>query len=603
LVERLEQIGKQVIQVKAGESFAKLGDCQYVLNPQENHGYEALLNDLRVLDRLPKTIVHLWNVTRNEHQQNESLLERLDESQNLGIFSLLALAQAIGKMPGNNNFRIEIVSNNLHEVTGEESLDPEKATILGPCKVIPLEYANTQCRSIDMSLPDLTSTSKEKAINQLLAELSSDSPDSIVAYRGHYRWVPSFEAVHLADTNLRSARLRKNGVYLIVGGLGGIALELAQYMARAVQAKMILTARSEFPARGDWTHWLDTHDENNNTSQKIKKLMAIEDAGGEVFITQADIVDLKKMKEIFFKSLERFGRINGVIHNAGVIDQAGMIQRRSREMTAGGLESKVRGTLVLNKVLQETDTQLDFLCLFSSIASELYHNRFGQVSYVAANSFLDVYAYYKTSKESTFTVTINWDDWQGIGMSAQAREQFAEKFGGEQLGDPLDKFTPAEGITVFKRIMNNSFPRVVVSTRDFGIRLSHDLSVSSPFLKAASNADLSKQQHSRPDLSSTYVAPSNEMEKTIVGIWQEVLGVEDVGIDDDYFELGGDSLMAAQFIARLQEAFEVEIPLQTLFEAPTVKSMVERIETLLWANQGTKDTFGQSEINLVEGEI
>jgi acyl carrier protein len=225
------------------------------------------------------------------------------------------------------------------------------------------------------------------------------------------------------------------------------------------------------------------------------------------------------------------------------------------------------------------------------------------VSYVAANSFLDAYAYFKTSNEDTFTVTINWDDWKGVGMSAQAREEFAQKFDGEPLGDPLDKFTPSEGITVFERILRSRFPRVVVSTRDLGIRLSHDLSVSSPFLKAASSTDLSKQRHSRPNLSNEYVAPGNEMEKTIAAIWQELLGVENVGIDDDYFELGGDSLMAAQFISRLREAFEVEIPLQTLFEAPTVKSMVDKIEMLLWANQGIKNPLDEEGAVLVEGEI
>ena len=127
--------------------------------------------------------------------------------------------------------------------------------------------------------------------------------------------------------------------------------------------------------------------------------------------------------------------------------------------------------------------------------------------------------------------------------------------------------------------------------------------MSSPFLNAASNVYLSKQQHSRPNLSNEYVAPDNEMEKTIAGIWQELLGVETVGINDDYFELGGDSLMAAQLISRLREAFEVEIPLQTLFEASTVKRIADKIETLLWANQGTRDTFEQAGVDLVEGEI
>jgi acyl carrier protein len=74
----------------------------------------------------------------------------------------------------------------------------------------------------------------------------------------------------------------------------------------------------------------------------------------------------------------------------------------------------------------------------------------------------------------------------------------------------------------------------------------------------------------RPALEETFVAPRTPLEETLAGIWVEVLGVKQVGVYDDFFELGGHSLLAVQVVTRLNRRFDVEVPLHTLFEAPTV---------------------------------
>lgn len=86
--------------------------------------------------------------------------------------------------------------------------------------------------------------------------------------------------------------------------------------------------------------------------------------------------------------------------------------------------------------------------------------------------------------------------------------------------------------------------------------------------------------HTRPDLQTPYVAPSNEIEVIIADFWQELLNIERIGIYDNFFELGGHSLMAAQLIARLRKALMVEIPLQSIFESPTIAGLAEVAEEL-----------------------
>jgi amino acid adenylation domain-containing protein len=82
----------------------------------------------------------------------------------------------------------------------------------------------------------------------------------------------------------------------------------------------------------------------------------------------------------------------------------------------------------------------------------------------------------------------------------------------------------------------------------------------------------------RPELEETFVAPRTPVEEVLVGIWAEVLGLDKVGVQDNFFELGGHSLLATQVISRVRDAFSVELSLYSLFEAPTISSLGERIE-------------------------
>jgi acyl carrier protein len=81
----------------------------------------------------------------------------------------------------------------------------------------------------------------------------------------------------------------------------------------------------------------------------------------------------------------------------------------------------------------------------------------------------------------------------------------------------------------------------------------------------------------RPDLEKAFVASQNPVEEVLAGIWVEVLGLDQVGIHDNFFELGGHSLLATQVMSRVRESFQVELPLRTLFENPTVGSLAVQI--------------------------
>lgn len=543
LVQQLQQLGQNVITVKTGKEFNQLDSNTYAINPSQADDYLNLLRQLREQGKTPKTITHLWSLTQSQTLSWET-------TQNLGFYSLVYLAQAIGQQQISDTIQIVVIANHLHDITGEE-LSPEKTTILGACKVIPQEYPNISCRLVDILLP--TSTS-EDILEQLLAELTAELEESIIAYRNNYRWVQTFEPVTLEPATEDKIRLRQQGVYLITGGMGGIGLVLAEYLAKTVQAKLILLGRS-LPS----------------DNEKIKQLEAL---GAEALVLAADVTNEEQMHSAIAQSLERFGTIHGVIHTAGVAG-AGMIQLKTPEIAERVFAPKVQGTITLNNVLKNIN--LDFLVLCSSLSS--IQGGFGQVDYCAANTFLDTFAHWNSTKNNSFTVAINWDAWQEIGMAVNTTVPDAIKnWRDESLKNGI---LPTEGVDVFSRILANSLPQVIVSTQDLqaGIQQLNRIVLSSYFSqKPVNSIQEFASRHSRTLQENTYVAPRNEIEQTIANIWEELIGIEKVGIHDNFFELGGHSLLAVQTISRLREAFQVELPLRTLlFDAPTVSELANVI--------------------------
>ncbi|NJK58277.1 MAG: SDR family NAD(P)-dependent oxidoreductase [Pleurocapsa sp. SU_5_0] len=571
LVEQLKQQGQDVTTVKVGSKFTPLSKGVYTLNPQQSEDYNTLLGELLAQQKIPQAIVHLWSVTST--QQKLELTE-VEKAQERGFYSLLFLAQALGKQNLSEKLQITVVSNNMQSVTGEEPLSPDKATLLGPVKVIPQEYPNVSCRSIDVVLPPSGSWQEEKLVEQLLIELEVPISEQIIAYRGSSRWLQTFEAVRLGESLEETPRLREEGVYLITGGLGGIGLVLAEYLAKTVKAKLMLTGRSSFPARNEWSDWLATHDETDRVSSKLQKILNLENLGAEVSVIQADVTDFSQMSKALAQIQQQFGQLNGVIHAAGV-PGGGLIQRKTHEEVERILAPKIKGTLVLNSLIK--DIELDFLVLTSSTAAIL--GELGQVDYTGANAFLDAIAQHKFYRQKPFTLSINWEAWQKVGMATSTvRPQEIQ----EHFKDRLQQgILPEEGVKALTRLLGTELSQAVVSSIDFlklSERYQEQQDTDNKLISQLEKTNVSQPQHPRPQLSSNYVAPKNEVEKKIADIWQQLLGIETVGIYDNFFDLGGDSLVGIRLISRLKQEWEVEIAINYLFESPYVSELALVVE-------------------------
>jgi len=590
VVAALEQRGEDVVRVTAGEKLSQLGEREYELGIGNREEYEELLGELRGRGWQAQRVLHLWGVKRERgDERSASRGAAVEEAQMSGLYSLMYLAQALGKQLIEQAFaqqsemskiEIEVVTNSMREVNGEEELRPEKATVLGACLVIPQEYSGITCRSIDIELTEAGSRHELRLIEQLIAEFDAASVEAAVAYRGRHRWLERFEALRLPATPSLPVRLRPGGVYLMTGGLGGVALELSTYLARTVQAKLVLVGRSELPERTQWEQWLKSHDSADRTSRRIRKVRELEDLGAEVLVLQADVCEEEQMREVVREARKRFYRIDGVIHSAG-LPPAGLIQLKTPEMAAGVLAPKVKGTLILDRVLK--DTKLDFMILNSSVRS--YLGLPGGIDYTAANAFLDAFAHYRTmTQPDQLTVSINWDGWEETGMGVESRSRLntVER----EVG--IQEILSREGVDVFSRILGAALPQVVVSVHDFASRLAqHNARAATDHLEVLKRAHLARIEHPRPALETPYVAPRNEVERIIAEIWQDLLGIEKVGVHDNFFELGGDSVITLQVTAKVNRAGLGLTP-RLVFEHQTIDGLAKAAGTMnkILAEQG-----------------
>ena len=137
---------------------------------------------------------------------------------------------------------------------------------------------------------------------------------------------------------------------------------------------------------------------------------------------------------------------------------------------------------------------------------------------------------------------------------------------------------PGEGAPAFARAVTTGGPQIIVSSLDLPALIARTAE--------AEAARAEGQGFERPDLDTAFVAPRNDVERTLTGFWQELLGVAQVGVEDSFFDLGGHSLIAVRLFAMVKKAYRVDFPISILFEAPTIAACAALITSQLPAQTG-----------------
>jgi acyl transferase domain-containing protein len=553
LVNRLKAIGHDVTSVVIGEAYAEMHSDRIVIDPCAPDDYRRLLSGLERRGKRLQNVVHCWSLSKSRSRGSARCF---DEAQDRGYLSVLYFVKAAAKLDGTKTCSVRIVTDRLFAVLGEENVCAERAPLAALCKIVPQEFANFQCAVIDIGTDNKSRAGgRPDCADWVIAETLQEPDEPAIAYRGRCRLVQEFRPVSIGETGRPLRDLRRDGVYLIAGGLGRIGLGLADCLAKDYQARLLLISRKFFPEPSGWGAWLAEHEPAEPTSVQIRKIQAIEAAGGSVLVLKADVSNEAEVRRALAQGEGRFGAVNGVFHLAVETFHPSVrrpLSALDRSDFAVQVRPKVYGFYVLDKILRAR--VLDFGVLFSSNASTLGGAGFG--AYAAANAFLDhVVADQKHARKFDW-LTINWDGWLASNVGISEHDRSSGHI------DPY-AMSASEAVEALRRvIVSSTVPQVVVSTTKFEKRFD-------TWVRRRGARALSKLENDAPEEGARKnladrILPRTDLERALANIWEEVLGCHGIGVDDSFLDLGGDSLIGLRVLVRIRERFHVEIPLRVI---------------------------------------
>jgi amino acid adenylation domain-containing protein len=565
LIRFLHELGIQPIIVELGTKYVEQTAHYFQINPGEKDHYSYVFKKIKNELREP-IILHLYTCA---HSQGTILSSHEIEQQlELGFYSILYLTQAYIEHVGEHvPLKCAVITSGTQHVLGTETMLPINASLIGPCRVITQEHSALAFRLMDLNLDELNFYNKpllSHIIERCLHE-KWDSQHPIITYRNGYCWDIAYKEIKSIE---KRARFKDGGVYLLTGGLGGIALSFCEAITKKVtNPKFILCSRSSVIPELTWDNILQ--DLTHKDYEKVRRLKKLHDMGAILFFHQLDVTQLEPLLSIVHDYINRFGAINGVIHAAGVAGN-GLVQLKTKQAAEQVLMPKIHGTYNLAKVLQ--GISVDFIALMSSIA--VLTGERGQVDYCAANACLDAFASARLFP-AKFVVSLNWNTWRDVGMAVET-----------QRPDDVDYFdrgndiSPHEGQQLFLRAMETNNVNTVISNYE-------PEQYASMLQQTREGSKAAQIKITRQDLNimAHYLSPQNQIEEQLALIWQDNLGIDVVGVNDDFFVLGGHSLRALNLIEKINKTFASKLSIQHVYQAPTIMKLSELIHSELGAQR------------------
>jgi NAD(P)-dependent dehydrogenase (short-subunit alcohol dehydrogenase family)/acyl carrier protein len=547
------RVNGNLVKVHQGKSFKRIDRTAYHINPNNPDDYLEIFKSI-VKDGIDVNhIIHSWSVTGDIH---DTKTIAFDDYQILGYISLIYIAKSLSEIDSSEKIGMQVISSNIFDILGDEEIIAEKTTLLGAVRVIRQEKPN-----LDISILEIDDFDKNPQLisNWLLYRFEKPSDNFSTAIRGKYYWQQTFKKIDHSGNSL----LKSNGTYLITGGLGRIALVLADHLAKNYQANIILVDKFNIPPKNDWESYLSEDQNSADMTKRIEKLIKIDKIAESLTVINNDISSLEDLKTCIGNVLSEFKKIDGIIHAAGTVGggMVKLINDFNLNDYEDQIKPKINGTINISRTIKEL--QLDFVFVQSSLASLL--GGIGFSNYSAVNNFIDSFSLLKNreTKNGTKWISVNWDGWN-----------FDENTGAEGIN-------PDQGIELFeKALIENSRGNIIISTGDLNESVQKWIDGTHKNTDVDDEEKDSKSEnHERPDLDNEYVQPETDIEKQICQEWENLLGIEGIGVNDNFFDLGGDSLIGTQLVSRLRKIYNTDIPLVSVFENATVRGIAAILQS------------------------
>jgi acyl transferase domain-containing protein/thioesterase domain-containing protein len=435
----------------------------------------------------------------------------------LGTSSLLALARA-AQESGAPLRRVVAVSSGLEQIHGGEPLLAANSALLGPAAALD-QLAAAGCRTVDLDRAALSPRELPALAAALLGEAGDPGPERLAAYRGRQRWLRRQIRPRLPGSP--EPPLQSGATYALLDSADNAGRALAVELARRYAARVVIIG----PA-----------------SQGGARDSLIGGLRHPVIAMAADPSDPAQLQRALAQADGRYGPVRGLIHiGLGQPDPAGPPGLPAERPLRAALEQLARAIAGLGRAA--APLQLDFCALLLPHPAPGGAPRPGALAlWHAANALA------QQAAPGRGWMCLGWDGWR-----LQA----------ERAADLLQTCLGLRPLTQ--------------ATLDTPVAAPPQAPAPAAALAQAAAAAPAPAagRYPRPDLAQPYTAPRSALEQQLAGIWGAVLGIDPVGVHDNFFELRGDSLLALQLAARLQETGRRPLALRELFERPTVAGLAE----------------------------
>jgi NAD(P)-dependent dehydrogenase (short-subunit alcohol dehydrogenase family) len=406
-----------------------LGLAPQLMSLLQSQGAQVQLIDFLSDDALADTtapvdgFIHLWSLNLASAVPDVKRLFALLRGPLLKNLRHLLLAGGLGGDFG---------------VAGSGSGFSRGGGLAGFVKSVVKEFPALRAHCVDLDLAE----PPERLAQYLLQELMAENALSEVAWQAGRRFALTAVPLALTASSLAALPLDADSVVLLTGGARGITALIAIALATRYRCRLEIVGRSPLTDDDETAATRGIEDPRRlrrallaedaarapaEIERRLRDLLAQRDlrhtlaqlrtAGGSVEYTQLDVCDSQAFGDFIAGLYARHGRIDGVIHGAGVVEDK-LVRDKTEESFGRVFDTKVSSALVLHRLIRD---DVKFVVFFSSVASA-FGNK-GQVDYAAANDVLDKLAHSWQARISGRVLSVNWGPWAGTGMVSEALER------------------------------------------------------------------------------------------------------------------------------------------------------------------------------------
>ncbi|MFS0762817.1 SDR family NAD(P)-dependent oxidoreductase [Peribacillus phoenicis] len=510
----------RLILVKPGIAYRQINRNEFTLDITNKEDFRRFLMDTD-LEKI-ENVVYLSKATVHSEYNPLSVLNLFK-----GVQGLLEVG-----------YQKEI--NFIYTYINTSSLSqPQHEAVSGFLRVLEKEFSGFSGKIVEIQ-HEVNQETEYGLLGILHQEISENNSFHEVSYKKNNRLVKQYEQVNLERyTSPLNSVLMKNGVYIIAGGIGGLGQIFAEYLAKTLQAKIVLTGRRSY---------------GNEVELVIKQIQL---CGGEALYFQCDISNRLHVENLIQFTKGNFKKINGIIQSAGIIADS-LFRNKSINEVDQVFKPKINGTLYLDELTKDEDMQC--FVLFSSISPIM--GNIGQSDYAYANSFVDAFAQKrealrKQGKRFGKTLSINWPFWTEGGMKIDESKRYAIQ---KELG--LYDLEKEEGLKAFEIAMNLEYPQLAVIKGERG--KVHQLFKNKDVQKSIVNIQVDQK------------SVTEFVEEDLIILAQQILSNNEViDVKKDLTEYGLNSISITEFSGLVGNFYDIQIPPSVFFEYSTLSAISE----------------------------